>query len=160
MFQYLQNGRDGKTTRKAWRTYRAAIGVDQNRRRTMIRDLQDDHHDSPGDFFPTLHVEIRDTWVLREWRKGHEGKGKERSSCLKEKGQGRWNAAGGRREEDCRTIVEGRRTHTRRSEVAAEATRERKDRKENETAAWPREVTRPRGNSCDCSLYKYRGVIL
>lgn len=159
MFQkYLQNGMDGSNdTRKAWRTYHAAISVDQNRRWTMIRDLYDDHHNN-DDFLRCTSKSV--TLGCLEWGKGYESKErKERSTRLKEKGQGRWNAAGGRREEDCRRIVEGRRTNMRRSEVAAESD-VRKDRKRNEAAAWSREVTRSRGNSCDCSLYKYRGVIL
>lgn len=111
MFQeYLQNEMDGETTvlaiRKAWRTYRTPVGVDQNRRTTMIRD-QDDHRGIPDDFLLRRTSKSVTLGCLGK-RKEHEEKKrmKERSFRLKQKGQNRWNAARGRREEDCRIVKE------------------------------------------------------
>lgn len=91
----------------------------------MIRDLQDNHHGSPDDFllrrtskFVTLGSEGKNT----RKRKGRRSEGP--ASKRKDK------ADETPREADKRKIietVEGRRTVTRRSEVAAEATRWKKD---------------------------------
>lgn len=94
----------------------------------MIRDLQDNHHGSPDDLllrrtskFVTLgYLEVREKNTKK--RKGRRSEGP--ASKRKDK------ADETPREADKRKIietVEGRRTVTRRSEVAAEATRWKKD---------------------------------
>lgn len=125
MFQeYLQNRMDDETTvlatRKAWRTYRAPVGVDQNQRITMICDLQDDHRGSPDDSLlcrTSKSVTLWDAFVIV----GNEGK-----DMRNKKG---WRTKRRQEEADEKIVefVEGRRTVTRRSEVAAKAARRRKD---------------------------------